>query len=80
MVVELCKIDPKYEQYVTHRKGVPILYGEAQQNIYGTVDAAKNYYDMFTSFLTKELGYELNPYDQCVANKMINGKLCTIIF
>jgi hypothetical protein len=23
-------------------------------------------------------GFELNPYDSCVANKMINGKQCTI--
>jgi hypothetical protein len=32
---------------------------------------------MFYSYL-KELGFELNPYDPCVANKMINGKQCTI--
>jgi len=24
------------------------------------------------------MGFELNPYDTCVANKMINGKQCTI--
>ena len=26
------------------------------------------------------MGYELNPYDPCVANKMINGKQCSIGF
>jgi hypothetical protein len=26
------------------------------------------------------MGFELNPYDQCVANKMINGKQCSIGF
>lgn len=25
-------------------------------------------------------GFELNPYDSCVANKMINGKQCTVLF
>jgi hypothetical protein len=25
-----------------------------------------------------ELGFELNPYDLCVANKIINGKQCTV--
>ena len=24
------------------------------------------------------MGFVLNPYDECVANKMINGKQCTI--
>ena len=24
------------------------------------------------------MGFKLNPYDRCVANKMINGKQCTI--
>ena len=26
------------------------------------------------------MGFELNPYDLCVANKMINGSQCTIGF
>ena len=26
------------------------------------------------------MGFELNPYDNCVANKMIDGKQCTIIW
>ena len=24
------------------------------------------------------MGFEINPYDKCVANKMTNGKQCTI--
>ena len=32
---------------------------------------------MLSSFLI-ELGYELNPYDLCVANKIVNGSQCTI--
>ena len=32
---------------------------------------------MFTETL-KDLGYELNPYDKCIANKTINGKQCSI--
>ena len=26
------------------------------------------------------MGFKLNNYDQCVANKMIEGKQCTIIW
>jgi hypothetical protein len=28
----------------------------------------------------QEWGFELNPYDFCVANKTINGKQCTILW
>ena len=28
----------------------------------------------------EELGFELNPYDKCVANKVINGSQCTILW
>ena len=34
---------------------------------------------LYVSIL-KEQGFELNPYDLCVANKKINGKQCTIAF
>ena len=25
-------------------------------------------------------GFEINPYDKCISNKIINGKQCTIMF
>ena len=28
----------------------------------------------------KDLGFIINPYDRCMANKMINGKQCTIVW
>ena len=45
--------------------------------IYGCIEAALQWYKMFTGTL-KKLGYKLNPYDKCVANKVINGKQCTV--
>ena len=35
------------------------------------------WYDTFCGTL-KDLGFKLNPYDPCVANKMVNGRQCTI--
>ena len=37
------------------------------------------YYRKFTKSLT-EIGFELNPYDPCMANKMIEGKQMMICF
>ncbi len=37
------------------------------------------YYKKFVKSLTKQ-GFKLNPYDGCVANKIVNGKQITICF
>ena len=37
------------------------------------------WYKLYSSTL-QDMGFELNPYDKCVANKTINGKQCTIVF
>jgi hypothetical protein len=41
------------------------------------VQSALLWYELFSSTL-QGMGYELNPYDTCVANKIVNGKQCTI--
>ena len=45
--------------------------------IYGMIESALLWYDLFVSVL-KDMGFILNPYDMCVANKTINGELCTV--
>ena len=35
------------------------------------------WYELYISKLAV-LGFELNPYDRCVANKILNGKQCTV--
>jgi hypothetical protein len=47
--------------------------------LYGVMVASLLYYHKFTNSLM-EIGFELNPYDPCVANKMIKGKQMTICF
>ena len=39
--------------------------------------AALLFYKRFRSDL-KDMGFEVNPYDPCVANKIVNGKQMTI--
>ena len=45
--------------------------------LYGCVKSVLLWYELFSSTL-QDMGFELNPYDECVANKVINGKQCTI--
>ena len=47
--------------------------------LYGCLELALLWYDLYSSTLCK-LGFTLNDYDKCVANKIINGKQCTIVF
>jgi hypothetical protein len=69
-----------YKKYVTlDRKGVKQLLVQCQNALYGTMVASLLYYRKFVKSLTK-IGFVLNPYDPCVANKMIGGNQMTICF
>jgi hypothetical protein len=75
----LVKLDPKlYRKYVQTegKKGKKVLYVELKKALYGTLKAAL----LFCAPL-KKWGFKINPYDWwCVANKMIDGKQCTIVW
>lgn len=47
-------------------------------HLYGTLKAALLLWKRLSSHLIK-WGFKLNPYDNCVANNMINCKQCTIL-
>ena len=55
-----------------------MLYVRAFNTIYGIMKAALLFYQNFVGDLMT-IGFELNPYDPCVANKTINGKQLTLI-
>jgi len=67
----------KYEPFVTIENGKRILYVRLAKAMYGTLKAALLWYQLLAETLTKE-GFHINPYDPCVANKMINGSQFTI--
>jgi len=76
----MARLDPtKYERYIQYEKGKPVLYVKLNKALYGTLQAALLFWQDLTSALSK-WGFKLNPYDQCVANKTINGKQCTILW
>jgi hypothetical protein len=79
MVDYMVQANPdRYSPYVTTNKhGKKLLYVELKKALYGCVKSALLWYNLFSSTLT-EMGFALNPYDSCVANKTINGKQCTI--
>jgi hypothetical protein len=82
MATLLVRVDPaKYRKYlVKDKKGNDVVYVELAKALYGTCQAALLFWENLSSFLIEELGFTLNKYDKCVANKMIDGKQCTIIW
>ena len=77
----LVKVDPKcYRKYMVKERGKKVIYCELRKALYGTLQAALLFWKDLSGFLTKELGFKLNAYDNCVANKNINGSQATIIW
>ncbi len=67
-----------YHKYVTtNTKGKAVLYVQLEKAVYGIMKSALLFYRKLVANLTS-LGYSINPYDPCVANKLINGKQMTI--
>jgi hypothetical protein len=66
-----------YCKYITvDRKNTPILYVKMQKELYGLLRNALLFYQKLVGDLEKN-GFVLNPYNPCVANKVINGKQMT---
>ena len=77
----LLEIAPKvYEPFIhINKKGVKQLLLQCHNAIYGTMLASLLYYKKFMKSLLL-IRFKINPYDPCIANKMINGKQMTICF
>ena len=74
----MAKTDPKlYRKYLTDEKGKKVLYVRLQKALYGMMKSALLFYRKLISEL-KGMGFEVNPYDPCVVNKMVNGSQMTV--
>jgi hypothetical protein len=69
-----------HNPYVSRdKKGMKQLLVQIQNSLYGTIVVSLLYYRKFVKSLT-DIGFIINPYDPCVANKIIEGKQMTICF
>ena len=74
----LLEVDPDmYTKYLVYEHNKPVIYVEMLKALYGTLRAARLFWIKLSGVL-KSWGYTINPYDSCVANKVINGKQCTV--
>ena len=75
----MCDVSPGYKKFVCYEGGKKVLYLKLLKALYGCVQSALLWYELFSSTL-EGMGFKINPYDTCVANKDINGKQCTILW
>jgi hypothetical protein len=73
----ICDVNENYKQYITYEDGKKVLYMRLIKALYGCMQSTMLWYETFKGCL-EGLGFKLNPYDPCVANKMVNGHQCTI--
>ena len=78
MLVQLCP--EVYGPYVVFENGRKLLYVQVLRAIYGMLQAALLWYKKFKNDDLEEQGFKFNPYDPCVANRMIKGSQHTILF
>ena len=71
-------VNTEYKKHViTLKHGKRVLYLKVIHAIYGCIESALCWYNLYSDTLTNE-GFITNPYDRYVSNKMIDGKQCTI--
>ena len=80
LVDMLVEIDPTtYADFVVFENGQKVLYTSVLKAIYDMLESALILYKRWRGELEAR-GYVINPYDPCVANKMINGSQHTVVW
>jgi hypothetical protein len=76
----MVQVDPElYGPYLRKtKKGESILYVKMLKAMYGLLRSALLFYLRLVKDLV-DFGFELNPYDPCVANKMVEGSQMTVV-
>jgi hypothetical protein len=73
-------LDPEtYSKYTTTERGHNVLYVLVLKALYGMLMAALLWYNQLRNDLI-EVGFVFNPYDPCVANRVVNGHQQTARF
>ena len=74
------EIDPEvYGPYIIQESGGQVLYVKVLKAIFGMLKSALLFYNKLRKDL-EDSGFEINPYDTCVANKIVRGTQMTVVW
>ncbi len=72
------EIEPEtYETFIVYEGNKKVLYVRMLRALYGMLIASILYYKKFRKDI-EGIGFIVNPYDSCVANRIIGGKQQTV--
>ena len=66
-----------YRPFLSYDTGKAVLYARLQKALYGCLKISLLFYEKLVGYL-EAYGFRINPYDPCVANKMLDGKQLTV--
>eukprot|EP00957_Ditylum_brightwellii_P072747 5529268-Ditylum_brightwellii.AAC.1 len=66
-----------YKDYVVYKSKNKVLYMRMLMVLYGMMVSSMIFYKKYRDII-KTIGFILNPYDMCIANRNVNGKQHTI--
>ena len=70
------KADLSYKNIVKYEHVKKVVYAKLNKALYVCVMPVLLWYELFDT--TLDMGFKINKYDTCVANKILNGKQCNI--
>ena len=78
LVDMLVELSPEiYRDFVCYKGKSKVLYVHILKTIYGMLKSTMLFYKKLKKDL-ESIGFEVNPYDPCVVNRMVNGKQHTV--
>ena len=80
LALMLCEIAPHiYKPFLIFERGQPTLYCIITKALYGMIKSPLLLYRRMRRDMEAE-GFTINPYDICVATKMVNGSQLTLLW
>ena len=69
--------EQRYKDFLVLENGEKVIYVQVIKALYGMLQASLLFYQKLRTDL-EEIGFKINPYDPCVANRIINGSRHTV--
>ena len=74
----MCEVNPEQKKNIRVENGVKVLYLRLIKALYGCMEYALLWYDLYSKTL-KSQGLLINPYYRCMKNSTIQDNQCTIL-
>jgi len=75
----MCEVNTELKKFVRYENGKKVLILQLLKALYGCMESALLRYNLYISTL-HGLGFKLNPYDKCTANRDVEGSQQTLCF